>query len=179
MTETGLSVGRQSRFGSSWNRAGAGVAGIRRFGVGRRQRACAALLASPPRSRARAGGAPGQEMVELALLLPVLLVIAAGVVDLGRLFHAYITITNAAREGARYATFDPLDSPGITAATKAEAVDSGIVITDGMIAITCPSGCGSGQAVRVTISYPFELVIAYVFPDPNLTLNAAAEMMVP
>lgn len=123
--------------------------------------------------------AAGQEMVELALLLPVLLFIAAGVLDLGRLFHAYITISNASREGARYASFDPADNAGILAATKAEAANSGIEITDGMISVSCPSGCGSGQPVRVAIAYPFELVMGIVFPDPDLMLNAFTEMMVP
>lgn len=126
----------------------------------------------------RRGGASGQELVELAVLLPVLLVIAAGVLDLGRLFHAYVTITNSAREGARFGSFDPTDVPGIVAAVKAEAAGSGIEVTDSMTVVSCPEGCGSGLPVRVTIYYPFELVVGIVFPDPHLTLNGAAEMVV-
>lgn len=127
----------------------------------------------------RPGGSSGQELVELALLLPVLFMVATGVLDLGRLFHAYITITNSAREGARYGTFDPSDNSGIVATTKAEAANSGIEITDSMIAVSCPEGCGYGLPVRVTINYPFKLLIGFVFPNLALTLNSAAEMMVP
>ncbi len=125
-------------------------------------------------------GAPGQELVELALLIPLLMLIAFGVLDLGRLFHASITITNAAREGARFGTFDPADSTGIVAATQAEAANSGIDLSSSTIAVTCPDGsCGSGLALRVTISYPFQLLMGMVFPDPNLTLGGSAEMVVP
>jgi Flp pilus assembly protein TadG len=68
----------------------------------------------------------GQELIEFAIILPFLLLVAFGVLDLGRIFHAAITITNAAREGARYGTFYPDDAPGIIAATQSEAADSGI-----------------------------------------------------
>lgn len=135
--------------------------------------------AGPLSGKRGRGRAEGQELVELGLLIPVLLLVAFGVLDLGRLFHAYITITNSAREGARYGTFDPNDVAGITAAAKAEAADSGIEVTDSMISVTCPSGCGSGLPVRVTISYSFPLVSGLFFADPNLTLAGAAEMMVP
>ena len=121
----------------------------------------------------------GQELVELAILTPLLLLIAFGVLDLGRLFHAAITITNAAREGARYGTFDPSDVAGIIGAARGEAQSSGIDLSSSAISVTCPEGCGSGLAVRVTISYPFQIIMGLVFPDPNLTLVRSAEMMVP
>lgn len=142
-------------------------------------------LGSPPAkphvSRApRPGfGASGQELVELALLIPVLLLIAFGVLDLGRLFHASITIANSAREGARHGTFDPTDNPGMVAAAQAEAADSGIVLTAGMISVSCPAGCASGLPVQVRIDYPFRLVSGLFFADPNLNLASSAEMMIP
>jgi len=45
----------------------------------------------------------GQALVELALVAPVLLLLVLGAVELGAAFQAKITITNAAREGARLA----------------------------------------------------------------------------
>src|SRR5436190_5518770 len=44
----------------------------------------------------------GQAVVEFALVLPVLLLLLAGAVDLGNGFQTYIALTNAAREGAHY-----------------------------------------------------------------------------
>jgi len=43
----------------------------------------------------------GANLVEAALVVPILILILAGVVDLGRAFYSYIAIANAAREGAR------------------------------------------------------------------------------
>jgi Flp pilus assembly protein TadG len=45
----------------------------------------------------------GAELVEFALLLPVLLFVMAMMVEFGFLFQRYEVITNAAREGARMA----------------------------------------------------------------------------
>ncbi|MEW6173491.1 MAG: TadE family protein [Bacillota bacterium] len=46
----------------------------------------------------------GQATVELALILPILLLILFGIMEFGRIFSAYLIITNAAREGARQAS---------------------------------------------------------------------------
>lgn len=45
----------------------------------------------------------GAELVEFAFILPVLLVTIAGIWDFGRAFRTHQAITNAAREGARFA----------------------------------------------------------------------------
>ena len=45
----------------------------------------------------------GQAMVEMALVLPILLILIGGIVDFGWLFYNQLSLTNAAREGARYA----------------------------------------------------------------------------
>jgi hypothetical protein len=46
-------------------------------------------------------GAAGQSVVELAITLPILLLLMLGLVNLGILMHAQIVLTNAAWEGAR------------------------------------------------------------------------------
>jgi Flp pilus assembly protein TadG len=43
----------------------------------------------------------GQAIVELALTLPLLLLVVLGVFDFGLMFQRYEVVTNAAREGAR------------------------------------------------------------------------------
>lgn len=43
----------------------------------------------------------GQTLVELALVLPFLLILIFGAIEFGRVFHASHVITSAAREGAR------------------------------------------------------------------------------
>jgi hypothetical protein len=60
--------------------------------------------------RAREAVARGQAMVEFALvLLPVLLIVVA-IIQFGLLFGAQVTITNAAREGARVGTIYVYDN---------------------------------------------------------------------
>jgi Flp pilus assembly protein TadG len=46
----------------------------------------------------------GQSLVELAISMTVLLILLAGLVDLGRGFFTFITLRDAAQEGASYAS---------------------------------------------------------------------------
>ena len=61
----------------------------------------AALSEHVARRRRRSDS--GAELIELAIVLPILLIVVAGIVDFGFLFRRYEAITNAAREGARVA----------------------------------------------------------------------------
>jgi hypothetical protein len=60
--------------------------------------------------RARIGGrlqsCRGASFLELALLLPILVVLLFGIIDLGRLIHARLVVTNVSREGASLACRD-------------------------------------------------------------------------
>ncbi len=49
----------------------------------------------------------GQSLVELALIIVFVLIILAGVVDLGRMMYEYLTMRDAAQEGAGYASIYP------------------------------------------------------------------------
>ncbi len=50
----------------------------------------------------------GQSLLEFALVVPILLLIFAGAADLGRIFYTYVSIENAAKEGALYGARYPL-----------------------------------------------------------------------
>lgn len=56
----------------------------------------------------------GQSMAELAVSLVLLLIILAGVVDLGRILFVYIAMRDAAEEAAVYGSINPDDCSGIT-----------------------------------------------------------------
>jgi hypothetical protein len=45
----------------------------------------------------------GQDLVEYAIVFPVLMMLLLGVFDLGRIIYSYNAISNLAREGTRYA----------------------------------------------------------------------------
>lgn len=114
----------------------------------------------------------GQSLVEFAVILPILLAMVAGAVDLGRMFYAYVTIESAAREGAFYGASRPrcdINQPG--------CVDPGNVtwrltqdlsgLQGATWTIQCHdtsgapranSACAEGDSYVVGITYPFQLV---------------------
>lgn len=65
----------------------------------------------------------GVALVEFALVAPVLILLLVGILDVARGVNAYITLSNAAREGAHYAALHPTADPSaITAAVRARVV---------------------------------------------------------
>ncbi len=117
----------------------------------------------------------GQSLVEFALILPVLLIILAGVLDLGRLYYAYVAVTDAAAEGAAYAAIHPDDADQIF--DRAQAASGGLIeIDEGMVEIECPT-IASGDPITVTVSYTFTVVTPFInamVPDDMLMLRAVA-----
>jgi Flp pilus assembly protein TadG len=128
----------------------------------------------------------GQSLVEMALILPVLLIILAGVLDLGRLYYAYVIITDAAAEGVAYAASNPPADPGDlndpdTAEIYARVQDTGggLVQGPGSVEIVCPTcpGVASGDPITVTVSYDFPVMTPFfniLASDGVLPLNAVA-----
>jgi len=53
------------------------------------------------------GRGRGQSLVEFALVATVLLILLTGVLDLGRMYMAWVAIQDAAGEGALYAAMNP------------------------------------------------------------------------
>ena len=49
------------------------------------------------------GSERGAELVEFAIVLPLLLLVTMGIIDFGFMFQRYVVLTNAAMEGARVA----------------------------------------------------------------------------
>ncbi|HSH79425.1 MAG TPA: TadE family protein [Herpetosiphonaceae bacterium] len=77
-------------------------------------------------------GQGGQNLVEFALMLPVLVIILLGVLDLGRSFYTYISLTNAAREAAREAA--------LTGSTSSAQVTREYTALDGANLSGCVNG---------------------------------------
>lgn len=94
----------------------------------------------------------GATAVEVALLLPILLVLVMGIVDFGRALHAQITLTQAAREGVRVAA---LKQPNPASRTQNAAVGlSGV----GVAVTACPGTPTPGSDAEVKATYNFEFV---------------------
>lgn len=98
-------------------------------------------------------------MVELALVLPVLLIVVFGIIQCGILYNDYITLTDATRIGGRKAavsrqTTDPVGLA--TAAVRKAAADlkQSELTVDVRATVWAP-----GADVTVETSYPYELDI--------------------
>ena len=150
----------------------------------------ACIAASPRRVR---GSGAGTAILELALLLPVLMLLLLGAIDLGRVFYENVTIATAARAGVQYGAQNTATSSnyaGMQQAALDEAQDlSGVTATatrycecsDGTTA-DCTTGRCSGKApimhVRVTVQKTFSVLFPYPGVPSPVALSHVAVMRV-
>ena len=104
--------------------------------------------------RNRKDGEKGQNLVEFAMVVPIFLILVFAIVDFGMGFHAWITVTNAAREGAR------IGAVGADAATiEARVVDTASSLTTGDLDVTVVNAEGTpGESVSVDVEYDYDLI---------------------
>lgn len=96
----------------------------------------------------------GAELVEFALVLPLLLLLGLGICDFGLLFQRYEVVTNATREGARAGAVG-LTQQQIEDVIK-EYLEAGGLKATPDVEVTFPT-IGANpplNAVRVTVKYP-------------------------
>ena len=124
----------------------------------------------------------GQSLVEAAVILPILLLLVAAAVDFGRAFDAYIVLTNAVREGARFGTLRQPQPPvsDIQDIVVVDVLGSGTNITqmEGFTADDHVDVLMSSTAVTVTASYEFDLWFGGIIGIPRVTLTKRAVMPV-
>jgi Flp pilus assembly protein TadG len=129
----------------------------------------------------------GVVMVEFALVLSLLLLLAFGMLDFGILLNAKINETQLASSGARYAAVNqnPGDTISLQEYIKSRA-DTGDLRTNAKVCVEYPEGIDSGTSglvgdpVRVTMSYDHDLIgflTAKLAGSPaSLTVNGEATM---
>ena len=102
----------------------------------------------------------GASAVEFAIILPILVILIFGIFEFAIAFNNYITITHAAREGARRAAVDLLN-PDLKEYIKEMAFP--LVLNDWDIVIEVESDPPSiGDPVSVEITYNFGISIPLV-----------------
>jgi Flp pilus assembly protein TadG len=139
---------------------------------------------------ARARFCGGQTVLELALMLPLMLLLLVGLIEIGRYAYFDILISNAARAGAQYGAqslIQAADQNGIKTAAKSDGLNSMTITTTqecGCAAGTlggCPSGGVCAQPlvyVQVTASEKFDSLFSYPGLPKSLTLTSTATMRV-
>jgi Flp pilus assembly protein TadG len=100
----------------------------------------------------------GQTMVEFALVLPVICLLLFGVIQFGILYKDYVTITDAARAGARKAAVSRLESSpeGVTEA-KVRAAAADLDQAKLAVAVVASPAWEHGADVTVEAKYPYEV----------------------
>jgi len=75
-------------------------------------------------------------MVELAFILPILVVLVFGIVDLGRLIQARLVVTNVSREGGSLASRDIRDGAALISMLQSSASPLDLKNANGRIWLT-------------------------------------------
>jgi len=145
-------------------------------------------------------GEQGQSLVEFALILPMMLLLATGIMVFGLAMNNYLQLTNAVSVGARTvaisagATLDPCATaanaiiaaaPGLNAAsfTFSYTFSGNPYSTNSCASSSYSSGAAkelaSGSTATVTATYPFNLsVFGAVFSQSHAVLSATSSELV-
>jgi Flp pilus assembly protein TadG len=117
----------------------------------------------------------GQTMAEFAIVVPVLLLVVFAIVQLGIVFHHYVTLTDATRAGvrqgavSRHLASDPEDAVEDRVRDSAVNLDQDELDVD----VTAPDGWEQGADVTVTATYPYDInLLGFVVASGDLTSTA-------
>jgi Flp pilus assembly protein TadG len=128
-------------------------------------------------SRADIHDERGQSAVEFALVLPLLLVFLLGIVEFGITFSHYVTLTDAARVGARKAITVRIS--GTTPEAARQAVrDAAGGLDQGQLDVNVDDSdwASAGSQITVTATYPYTINIPLLgMSVVSGTLNATAK----
>lgn len=156
-----------------------------------------------PQSRngkmARSARQSGQALLEMALVTPLLLALALGVIELGRYAYFAILVGNAAHAGATYGAQGvaySVNSAGIQDAAQGDFGGNGSLRVNSSVSCGCDSGgsvassscslttapvCTPGHwevTVSVTTSARFQPLFSYPGLPGSVRVNGAATMRV-
>lgn len=145
----------------------------------------------------RTTGERGAAMVEFAIVLPLMVVLVFGTIDIGRAYMAWNQVKGAAREGAGYAQFFPNratnvgicvdpDNVRFKALQEGDGDTTSYSVSTKRVdppqsTITCGgTAVPPGAKVRVTVSQPFEVItpIASRLVGNPLVISASVEVVV-
>jgi len=123
----------------------------------------------------RARGTSGNAMIEMALLLPLLLLVLFGITEVGRAIATTATLNAAAREGARIAAVTAPDVNLVN--TRVNEVLTAAAVTPSGITVEGPIGMAE-QTVRVTVRSDFDVLSGTILDSfaGTITLRGVAVM---
>lgn len=120
----------------------------------------------------------GQALVELALVMPILILLLSGIFEFGRIFSAELIVTHCAREGARLGSVGALDSDIIN---RVQNTASGLDTSQLAIVISPTEGNRErGSEVNVSVDYSVNIVTPFisVITGESVNVEASSSMRV-
>jgi Flp pilus assembly protein TadG len=146
-------------------------------------------------------GKRGQSLVELAISLTVMLLLLSGALSFGMAYFSYVSIRDAAQEGALYGSFHPcvdanlnalcestevVNQPGIEERVRAAstgpvdlaALPAGYITAEAVTGNTCEGSTGgTPNAVKVTVQYDYPIFMPFmgaILGSQTIHLTASA-----
>ena len=114
--------------------------------------------------RARLANERGQALLETAITLPIVLLVAVAIFEFGRAYQTLQIVTNAAREGARMAIIST-SSDAMVQSRVTDYLRSGQLGNHSTATVTINRsgtvqvGTGTASASIVTVAYPFSFMV--------------------
>lgn len=102
----------------------------------------------------------GAALIEMALTLPLLLLVTMGAVEFGRAYQYWQVLTNAAREGARIAVLPGVNDDAVKDRVTTYMTAGRLNTPDAAtITVTRNTALGAGTASTVVVDYPFTFIM--------------------
>lgn len=119
----------------------------------------------------------GAATVELAFLLPFLMILALGVVDFCRLFYYSVTITDCAFNGALYlSNTAPTSQSPYTSVTAAALAEAGNLNPQPTVNSASINDSDGNPAVTCTVSYTFNSISPFPMIPNSVALSRTVQM---
>jgi Flp pilus assembly protein TadG len=154
-------------------------------------RSMAPMIWTSARSNARSRRQRGSTLVEQAIILPVMLILFFGVVDMGRALYAYSFVSYVAREATRWASVRSLaninggdvttfvkgqaptgiDPANLSAATLWKAPPNG---SPACATVQEKPGC----VVQVTVTYNFSFAVPLIPGSGRIPMSSESQMII-
>ena len=123
-----------------------------------------------PLTKKRLNNERGQTMTELALVLPILVVLVLAIAQFGVAFNNYVTLTDAARAAARKGAVSREAGQSSDCQNAGYAAGTDLKNPGTDFKVTCASSWGIGSDVTVTATYPYQIsLLGWVVKSGTLT----------
>jgi Flp pilus assembly protein TadG len=128
----------------------------------------------------------GQAAVEFALVVVSLVILLISMLEMTMFIYTYVALTNAAKEGVRYAVVHgasaaspsgPGSSTNVVSKVQSFANASLHSLSSDNISVTYPNGNSPGNAVQVTVSYAYKPIFGLRWASVTISANSVGRIM--